>query len=203
MQETIKGETPGGKKVKIKNQIVKYAGLGLVFGITASLGFCAIKPWAESRFQKDPEEVTISLEEEQKVVEEEEQIVVDQVLTIDNYRELNRALVHVAEEAEKSMVDISAEAEEPQWKAVNYNEKNAVSGVLLADNRQELLVFAKSSVVEEGLDLRATFADGKSYSAYLKAKDENLGFAVLAIEKQKTADCSTVFAGIKPSVRWP
>lgn len=182
MQETIKDENRSVKRTK--NLIFKYAGLGLVFGIAASLGFCALKPWAESRFQKDPEEVTIPVEEEeeQDVVEETE-VVVDQALTIDNYRELNKALVQVADEAEKSVVVVSAETEDSQWKSENYNKKNEVSGILLADNGQEFLIFAKTAILKDALSLRATFADGKSYSAFVKVKDENLGFAIYTVKK--------------------
>jgi len=188
LQETIKDEKRSVKKMK--NLIFKYAGLGLVFGIAASLGFCALKPWAEKRFQNDPEEVTIPVEEdeEQSVSVEETEVVVDQALTIDNYRELNYALVQVAEEAEKSVVVISAQTEEALGKSIRYNNKNEVSGILLADNGQEFLIFAKTTVLKDALSLRATFADGKSYSALVKVKEENLGFAIFAVQKQDIQD---------------
>lgn len=188
MQETIKDESRSVKKTK--NLVLKYAGLGLVFGLTASVGFCALKPWAESQFQKDPEKVTISVEEEEETQAsvEETEVVVDQALTIDNYRELNRALVQVADEAEKCVVVISAETEESQWKSDSYNKKNEVSGMLLADNGQELLIFAKTTVLKDALNLRATFADGKSYSAFVKTKEENLGFAIFSVQKQDVQD---------------
>lgn len=188
MQETIKDESRSVKKTK--KMVLKYAGLGLVFGLTASVGFCALKPWAESQFQKDPEKVTISVEEEEETQAsvEETEVVVDQALTIDNYRELNRALVQVADEAEKCVVVISAETEESQWKSDSYNKKNEVSGMLLADNGQELLIFAKTTVLKDALNLRATFADGKSYSAFVKTKEENLGFAIFSVQKQDVQD---------------
>lgn len=188
MQETIKDESRSVKKTK--KLILKYAGLGLVFGLASSLGFCALKPLAESVFQKDPEEVTIPVEEEEEenVSVEETEVIVDQALTIDNYRELNRALVQVADETEKCVVVISAETEDSQWKSRGYNKKNEVSGILLADNGQELLVFAKTTVLKDALSLRATFADGKSYSALVKVKDENLGFAIFAVKKQDVQD---------------
>lgn len=187
MQETIKDERMTGKKTR--NLIWKYAGLGLVFGMTASLSFCALKPWLESRFQSNPEKVTIPVEEEdEQEVEEETDIVIDQALTIDNYRELNKAIVQVGENAEKCVVEIIAETEESQWKTSTYDEKNSVSGMLVADNGQELLIFAKSSVVKNAISLKASFNNGKTYNAKLKAKDENLGFAIFAVDKQDVSD---------------
>ena len=45
LQETIKDENGGHNK--LRNIVLKYAGLGLVFGLAACIGFCALKPWAE------------------------------------------------------------------------------------------------------------------------------------------------------------
>lgn len=187
MQETIKDERMTGKKTR--NLIWKYAGLGLVFGLTASLGFFALKPWLETRFQSNPEKVTIPAEEEEEQeVEEETEIVVDQALTIDNYRELNKAIAQVGENAEKCVVEIVAETEESQWKTSSFDEKNSVSGMLVADNGQELLIFAKSTVAKDAISLKAVFNNGKTCNASLKAKDENLGFAIFAVNKQELPD---------------
>lgn len=194
MQEIIKDENPSVKKKK--NLVLKCMGLGLVFGLTASLGFFALKPWAESQFQKDPEQVTIPVEEEEQEVIEEVPVVVDQELTIDNYRELNRALVQVAKEAGKSMITISAETEDSLWKSAAYNEKNEVSGVLIADNGNELLVFAKTDILKDALSLKATFADEKTCPAIVKVKDENLGFAIYAINKEDIQDSTLKYVKV-------
>ena len=70
MQETIKDEAGG--KSKIRDDIWRTVGLGLIFGIVASFSFCAVKPWMESKFQKDPQTVTIPDEEEDEDTAEEE-----------------------------------------------------------------------------------------------------------------------------------
>lgn len=186
MQETIKDENWNGKR--IRNLMFKYAGLGLVFGITASLGFFALKPWAENRFQNDPDKVTIPVEEEEQEMQEEPSIVVDQALTIDSYRELNQALVKVGESASRFVVKVTAETEGTSWEMQDDAQENSVSGILLADNGQELLILAKSAVIKDVLSFKAEFYDGKAYNASLKVKDENLGFAVFAVNKAEVSD---------------
>ena len=90
MQEMIKDEA-GGKR-KIRNDIWRTAGLGLVFGIVASFSFCAVKPWMVNRFQKDPQQVTIPEEEEEEEGAEtekpEETEVIEPVLDTDSYRKM-------------------------------------------------------------------------------------------------------------------
>ena len=63
LQETIKDETISKKKVK--KDIFRMAGLGLVFGLVASLSFSAFKPWMDELFQSNPQKVTIPEEEEE------------------------------------------------------------------------------------------------------------------------------------------
>ena len=39
-------------------------GKGLLFGVAASIGFFALKPWAESTFQKNPDKIEIPKDED-------------------------------------------------------------------------------------------------------------------------------------------
>lgn len=191
MQETIKDQTGGRKKTR--NLMMKYIGLGLVFGLAACLGFYALKPWAEEQFPGNPEKVTIPAEEEDKEEEEIDDTPKDEqvqeqaapVLTIDNYREINRALYDVAYEVNKSIVEITRTSYDQGLVNESFDTINHVSGVIVFDNSQELLIFGKSSVTMEADSLTATFADGKSYTAEVKCKDENLGFAVFSVTKSE------------------
>ena len=61
MQETIKDEV--NDKKKARKDIVRMAGLGLVFGVIASVGFCAAKPLVEKRMGKDTTKVEIPKDE--------------------------------------------------------------------------------------------------------------------------------------------
>ena len=186
MQETIKDQTGGRKKAR--NLLMKYIGLGFVFGLTACLGFYALKPWAEEKFPSNPEKVIIPDEEEEKEPENTPEDEPDQeqstpVLTIENYREMNRALYDVAYEVSKSIVEITGTAYDQSLENGTFDTKNHVSGVIVFDNGQELLIFGKSSVIRDTDSLTVTFADGKSYNAEVKRKDENLGFAVFSVPR--------------------
>ena len=70
LQETLKDESGRGRISR--GMVVKYACLGLVFGLTASLGFFALKPWAERMNHDDPDQITIPEDENQNPEETEE-----------------------------------------------------------------------------------------------------------------------------------
>lgn len=185
MQETIKDENGGYKKVR--NLIFKCAGRGLVFGLAACLGFFALKPWAQEQFGNNPKPVTIPVEEEpeEKEKEKEKQPA---VLTVDAYREMNRALVGVGNEVNKSMAEISAAENKKELEDTAYDEKEGVAGVILVDNGTELLILGSYMETEEGAALQAELPDGGSYAAKVKGTDRNLGLSVYALAKNTIPD---------------
>lgn len=189
LQETLKDE--GERRRISRGMIAKYAGLGLVFGLTASLGFFALKPWAESLSFDDPDQVTIpeegEIEEPEDVVEVAQEVP---ALTLDNYREMNKALYEVGSEATRCIVEITGIRAEDDWQGSEYDKVNSVSGIIVADNGPEFLIFAGSSVVEDAEDIQARFVDGRTYAAAVKQRDENLGFAVYSVQKNLLSDAT-------------
>ena len=184
MQETIKDETGSGKRVW--KLIMKYIGLGFIFGAATCCSFYALRPVMEEYFHDDLQEVTIPEEEEEEIPEEENEESTEAqtpVFTIDNYREMNRALYEVAYNASKSVVEITSEESTQEWQNKGYDENNNVAGVIVFDNGRELLIFGKSNVVKDTESLSVTFADGRSYPAELKQMDGVLGFAIYSVER--------------------
>ncbi|MCI8584136.1 MAG: serine protease [Dorea sp.] len=187
LQETLKDEKKRGKISR--GMIVKYACLGLVFGLTASLGFFALKPWAESMNLDDPDQVTIPEEEDPEETEAvSEEIIETPPLTIDNYREMNKALYDVGNETARCVVEVLGAGMEDDWQGTEYDKGGSVSGIIVADNGPELLIFASSRVAGNVENIQAKFVDGKTYGVKLKQNDENLGFAVYSVPKNSLSD---------------
>ena len=189
LQETLKDEKKRGRIRK--STIIKCAVLGLVFGMTASLGFFALKPWAEDLILGDPDEITIPEEEEDQentdTTEEDQSLVV----SMDHYREMNAALTEIADKAKCSMARISVIADETVDAENATGEEaagtNSVTGVIVADNGQEYLIFGSNRVCQNGETVEVTFADGRSYVANVKQTDGTLGYAVYAVHKSSLA----------------
>ena len=189
LQETLKDEKKRGRIRK--STIIKCAVLGLVFGMTASLGFFALKPWAEDLILGDPDEITIPEEEEDQentdTTEEDQSLVV----SMDHYREMNAALTEIADKAKCSMARISVIADGTVDAENATGEEaagtNSVTGVIVADNGQEYLIFGSNRVCQNGETVEVTFADGRSYESNVKQTDGTLGYAVYAVHKSSLA----------------
>ncbi len=188
MQETIKDEDAGYRK--IRNTVMKYAGLGLIFGLAACLGFYALRPWVEDRFSSNPRTITIPEEEEEETQEGEEGQTEETspVLTVDDYEQLNQSLVTVANTVNRSMVEISVQVSQPEEQDQTLVDEDSVAGVIFEDNGVELLVAARSLTVPEGGSLRGRLMDGNYYSVSVKKQDANLGIAVYAIAKNTLSE---------------
>lgn len=181
LQETIKPE-PISREKLIK-QFVRIAVYGVILGVFSCVGFFALKPWAENWFRGDPETVTIPEDEEpteDQAVEEEEEPV-DPELDAESYAEINDSLYELAQDAETGIVTVSREEQEADWNAEATGLRTSVTGVITADNGQELLILADDALCGEGESWMVSFADGSEYTASLKRQDANSGFAVFSV----------------------
>lgn len=189
MQETIKDENSRGKKYR--KDLLRIAGLGVAFGVCACISFSALRPWLDEKFPGDSQEVVIPEEKEE---EKSDETTADtgndstvQTLGIDSYRELQKAMNSVASEAAKSVVEVIGISGEQDWTEESYDNKNSVSGLIIADNGQELLIYGKTSILRDTKEIHIRFADGTTKQASVKKKDESLGFAIYAVAKSSIA----------------
>lgn len=187
LQETVKDEQVTGKD--IWNTVWKTAGKGLIFGLAACLAFCVLEPWVSR--QMGGSEVTIPQDEEkeeEKQESEEDGAKEASVLTVEDYREMNRALYQVAAEAEKCVVEVEAVQDETVWENTKFDEVNSVSGIIVWDNGTEILILAPARILKDTKSISVTFTDHVKYEASLKKQDWNLGLAVFAVNKSQISD---------------
>ncbi|MBQ8559478.1 MAG: PDZ domain-containing protein [Tyzzerella sp.] len=183
LQEIIKDEQKDLKKIVKK--IAKWAILGFVFGMTACMGFFALKPWAEATFQKDTDKVEIPKDEEAEEVTQTETVTepVQQELTIENYRELNQMISEVTAEAQKCVVQVTGIAQDGSW--ANEQDADALqsAGLIVADNGRELLILTSYSSIKDASLFQVKFVDGTDHEAVLKQKDGTTNLAIFSVAK--------------------
>lgn len=188
LQETIKPKSLS--RQQLVKQLVRIAVYGIILGVFACLGFFALKPWAQNWFQGNAEPVTIPQDDEsvEQTEEAEDQETVVQSLDADNYDEMMYSISQIAAEAEKCVVSVEPVQKEENWNAEVTGIKNGVSGVIVADNGRELLIFADSSVCVENNSWDIRFQNGKTCAAELKKQDKNSGFAVFGVKKSNISE---------------
>ncbi|MEZ3435855.1 MAG: S1C family serine protease [Lachnospiraceae bacterium] len=197
LQEVIKDET-GGRK--LRSGILHMIALGFVFGIVACFSFSVSKPWIEEKLGGDPKQVTIpkdELEEEGKEEEQDENAETGPVQEetqensapdAESYRQMLQSLRDIARVSGKCVVEITGltgEEEEAQEPGAS---KDSISGIIVADNGQELLILGKRCPVKDVKSILVTFAGGDGYEAVVKAYDANLGLAVYAVPRDVISD---------------
>lgn len=190
LQEIIKDEA--GDQAKWKHDVLRRIQLGLIFGLVACFTFFACKPWVEKRFEENPTEVTIPQDEQQEenqTQQEEEQVQEQKtVLTTETYQEMLNNLKQVSGEVRKSVVEIRGAVTEEEFSKDQEDKEKNISGMIVADNGQELLILAGELPVKDAKIIRVTFSGDSQCDAILKSRDAGLGLCVYAVQRKNIAD---------------
>lgn len=199
LQETIKPK-PISRQQLVK-QLVRIAIYGVILGGFACLGFFALRPWAQDMFRGDLETVTIPEDEEETEDtggEAEEETPAEAESDADSYEEMIASMNDRADEAKKGLATVTPVQAEQDWNEQMTGIHAGVTGVIMADNGQELLILTDDSVCGNTSEWTVTFEDGKSYTGSLKKRDSNSGLAVFSVARNSLTD--ETWAQVKVSV---
>lgn len=184
LQEVIKDEVGGtGKR---KKRILRKIGVGIFIGLVACFTFSVFKPWVESRISGNPDEVTIPRDTKQTAENEADRFGKDgNGQKKDNYSKSVKSLSDVAKKGKKSVVSLLVLTGATIGNKEFVSESQSVSGVLIADNGQELLILGPTMEVGETQQIQATFCDGKKYQVTEKKSDANLELTIYAVKESQ------------------
>ena len=184
LQEVIKDEVGGtGKR---KKRILRKIGVGIFIGLVACFTFSVFKPWVESRISGDPDEVTIPRDTKQTAENDAGSSGEDgNGQKKDNYSKSVKSLSDVAKKGKRSVVSLLVLTGATVGNKDFVSESQSVSGVLIADNGQELLILGPTMEVGETRQIQATFCDGKKYRVTEKKSDANLELTIYAVKESQ------------------
>lgn len=184
LQEVIKDEVGGtGKR---KKRILRKIGVGIFIGLVACFTFSVFKPWVESRISGNPDEVTIPRDTKQTAENEADRSGKDgNGQKKDYYSKSVKSLSDVAKKGKRSVVSLLVLTGATIGNKEFVSESQSVSGVLIADNGQELLILGPTMEVGETQQIQATFCDGKKYQVTEKKSDANLELTIYAVKESQ------------------
>lgn len=180
LKETFKDEQITGKAVWRSG--LRMVGKGLIFGLAACIAFYAVKPWMDTWFAEDEEMITIPKDELEGLETQETEAEEPVTLTVENYREMNKALFEVASKSRACVVEISMSDESADWTA-GEQDTVKVSGIIIWDGGSEVMILAPIGDLPHSGNFKVKFSNGTDYSAVCKWKDENIGFGIFTIPK--------------------
>ncbi len=113
-----------------------------------------------------------------------ELVIPDISLTIDDYQELQNELYRIGNNANKSIVTVTALTSETDWMNNAYETEDQGSGVIISEDSNYLYILTEKRVVPDTARVSITFIDETKAEATLLKYDGNTGVAVLAVEKR-------------------
>lgn len=179
-----------------KRHLLQRAGLTAVFAVIFGLIACFVITFMQPYMQQwmYPEEdpkVTIPKDKLEPATEEVKEpetestapvyITETQELETSDYQRLQNKLYAIGEEANKSIVTVTGVKSDTDWFNTPYESAGQASGIVIANNGQELLILTEKKVIADAQAIRVTFIDGTIVDAVLKQYDGNTGVAVLSV----------------------
>lgn len=201
MREQIKNR-PVNKKKLLKRTLTT-ALMAVLFGLVACLTFLLLEPLISNKL--NPEEHLISEvtfpEEEIEDEKKFEDLIIDDAeismetgqetptivqqrvgLEISDYSSLFGKMYFQASVCMKSVVKVSGVSKDTDWMSYSYDSTTITTGLIVADNTQQLLIVAPLTPIAKAEKIYVTFCNNVECEAVVTNKDENTGLAILAVE---------------------
>jgi len=183
-------EIPVNKK-KMAMQAGYVCALALLFGVVASIVIAFLQPKIESMFypqQKPvvsiPEDEPTETSTESTEAETEQEKPIDMVVwqpTIEDYQMLHNQLYAIGQQANRFVVTVTGIQSETDWFNNDYENRDQGSGIIIANNSQELLILTEKKIIVGAQEIYVTFIDDVTVHATMKQYDGNTGIAVLSV----------------------
>ena len=193
IKETIKKKPLDRKKMWKTAGVL--AGAGAIFGLTAALVFAVVEPQisqAVENKKRTEQKVEIPTDEETEKKEEQQTdagIATEDIseseegeqsgLSIDNYSEMYKEVLKKADKIKEAMVTVIGVKSDEDWFQTPYESQ--MSGVIVADNGQELYVLTQYGIVKNVDRIQVQFCDDTVVDARFLKSDTNTGLTILKI----------------------
>ena len=197
-EETVKNKETKEKKNGMLGKLVGTIFLALVFGVVASVAFCASNKFFDRHVQKKnpPTQESITEAPENTIGQnliQDEQTEKPKKIEINDFdtnevSDNNERLTvsDVVTDAMPSIVAITNKSIQDVrlmygMGVQQYESESAGSGIIVGQNDTELLVVTNAHVVKNANTLTVCFIDGEAYEAQVKGTDEESDLAVIAV----------------------
>ena len=133
----------------------------------------------EAENNPPPELVDFDYDLVQKIASD---IVNKKVFGIDEYLTINKALLEISKEAQKSLVTVSGLTAGINWMNNPFENKVQTSGVIVGTTSgREILVLANIASLIDSDSVELTFVNDRNYPAEIKNYDKETGLAILSV----------------------
>lgn len=112
---------------------------------------------------------------------EPEPVIVERELEASDYQILQNKLYAIGKKTNRSVVTVTGVTSDTDWFDSAYERENQASGVIIANNGQELLILTERKVIDNAEAINITFINEDEVPATLKKYDGNTGIAIISV----------------------
>ena len=197
-----------------KRRLLKFAAImvpfAVAFGLIASFVMTLAQPHMQNLLYPEKESVVMiprdeletetEIQESETVTEETTPVYITekQQLEVADYQRLQNKIYAIGQEANKSIVTVTGVKSGTDLLHATYESSARTSGIIIANNGQELLILTEKKVIADAQEIHVTFVDGALAKATLKQYDGNTGIAILSVALSEMQD--TTLATVKTAV---
>lgn len=99
----------------------------------------------------------------------------------EDFQMLQNKLFAIGREANKAVVTVTGVKSDTDWFNNAYESKGQASGIVVADNGQELLILTERKTIADAQEIYVTFINDVAVQATIKKYDGNTGITILSI----------------------
>ena len=186
-------ERPLNRKRLVRRTVIT-AALAVFFGALACITFLVLEPVFSNILspEEEPERIEIPLDEDEMLPSD---MLTDETVTavsevaeegetvsnIDQYVQLYSDIYDLVSNVQKSIVTVAGVDQDVDWFDNEYESKGLTTGLIVANNGQELLILCDGDVIKDRENIHITFYNGTVKDGYLKKTDSNTGLAIVGI----------------------
>lgn len=172
----------------------------MLAGVVASFVFVWMVPVAERMVNGDSSRVSFPEDEEEtstssqsvtdssQPAQETPMPASQPEIGLEEYRQLYKDMLAVAEKPKRALVTVVGISSEMDYFNQNYENQKQISGLLAADNGQDLFILTEYRVVENVERIQVTFYDGSTVDAIYQRHDANTGLTILKVGLSELED---------------
>lgn len=174
----------------VVQKIAAIAGAAVLFGGIAAITFTLVQPFAQNTFIKgsntgrvdipaDAEPTPTAEPESEELVQKSEPESEEDEL--EQYKQLHREMLSVATASGRALVKVNGITNQMDYFNKTYESSKELSGLLIAENEQDLFLLTEYRVVENVERIQVTFWDDTIVDAIYQKHDPNTGLAILKV----------------------
>ena len=203
MKEVIKEKKLDKKAIVLR--IVFFVGAAVLFGLIASVVFVLNEPYANLVIhgKEEPPKVDIPVDEQPTPTPEAESAASgssgdtassdtslegaqeNENIGLVEYRQLYKDMLAVAEKPKRAMVTVIGITNQMDYFNQNYENQQQISGLIVADNGQDLFILTEYRIVENVERIQVTFWDETMVDATYQRHDPSTGLTIVKVDESK------------------